>query len=341
MTLESIIEKLREEINQLKFEKNKAYQQGKDDMSENCNKAVDEVTQAYNEKLKIITKQAEEIKGLKAGHQAMYQYLVKIRCNPGVIIAKALGQKEPTECCDNCASQNEYCGMGEICNEYVKEPTNQKRRIDKMSEEKDYTSAVGNRCDAHELDNKCWECKVVTTAQAYINQLQATIKTQAEEIKAARNLWMGAQKRCKFHALRGDKLDKRIEGLKKVKSILYQAGKLYTDQLQKILDSLPGNEKTVNWELSVDPLIKQALGQNCIKGHTHKFTDSDYPNKVVCSYCGTFKAKQALGQKEPTETPELTKCPRCNRLGCICEPASSEDMTKQVNKSFKDYNNET
>ena len=262
----------------------------------------------------------KRIDGLKAGHQAMYQYLVKIRCNPGVIIAKALGQKEPTECCDNCASQNEYCGMGEICNEYVKEPTNQKRRIDKMSEEKDYTSAVGNRCDAHEVDNKCWECKVVTTAQAYINQLQATIKSQADRIKQLQWKIEGLEEIIRWE---GGEQAEEIEGLKLV-----------------ILDYY--NHCKNNMQIcGINYRAKQALGQNCIKGYTHKFTDSDYPNKVVCSYCGTFKAKQALGQKEPQETPNLAKCPRCNMYGCQCKVVTSDDMTKQVNKSFKDYNNET
>ncbi len=46
---------------------------------------------------KKITERAEEIKSLEAGYQAMYQYLVQIRRNPGIVIAKALATKKPVK----------------------------------------------------------------------------------------------------------------------------------------------------------------------------------------------------------------------------------------------------
>ena len=197
MTLESIIEKLREEINQLKFEKNKAYQQGKDDMSENCNNAVDERTRAYNEKLKVITKQAEEIEGLN-----------------DIIL--------------------------------------------------DSTEA-------------------------------------AKEVK---------------------KLEKEIKGLK------LSGCKCICGAKMRLFESNYGGHE----------------GQYCLvcsdrfnENPVHLESNKWYPDKYIL--------KQALAQKEPTEAQrrdvELVKCERCGFLGCQCKVVTSDDMTKQVNKSFEDYNNGT
>ncbi len=56
----------------------------------------------------------------------------------------------------------------------------------------------------------------------------------------------------------------------------------------------------------------------------------------IATMCRVESIKQALAQKEPQET--LTKCPKCNMYGCQCKVVTSDDMTKQVNKSFEEYN---
>ena len=71
----------------------------------------------------------------------------------------------------------------------------------------------------------------------------------------------------------------------------------------------------------------------------------DADNVFACSEFVEQALAQALGQKEPTETQrrdvELVKCERCGFLGCQCKVVTSDDMTKQVNQSFEDYNNGT
>ncbi len=172
-----------------------------------------------------------------------------------------------------------------------------------------------------------------------LNQLQATIKTQSEEIKRLEKALWESSAELVQHA-------EEIEGLKKWINEFNDSNQDLENKLSLTQGYLATKDKEIErlengLEEIANPAEYLSLDLNLTKSQMtkHQWARAVLDNTLSWKNGKMVITEQALSQKEPQET--LTKCPKCNMYGCQCKVVTSDDMTKQVNQSFEDYNNGT